>query len=187
MPCHTLLASVLLSATLLAASPMQGPTPAAPSSGDATVVFFTPGGFFRGWGDQFKHIVWGKADAASFGTIFDGPERIARFRRARYLVLRMPAGAHTFSATVSRSKPNPKETVSVTLLPGSVTYFAETSTITNYATIWETIASHLKQSSCQEFVEEDAKVTMQPEPEGKIDKKAFNQVDTTFDVRSCKP
>ncbi len=165
-------------------------SPAASKSvtvGDAVVVFYTPGGFFRGWGDQFKHIAWGKADLASFGTIFDGKERIARFRRARYLVLRLPAGAHAFSATVSRSKPNPKETLSVTLAPDSVTYFAETSTIMNYATLWSTVSSHLEQSNCREFVEEDAKVKMEPEPEGKIDKKAAGQVDASFDVRACKP
>lgn len=42
----------------------------------STVVLFTPGGYFYGWGDEFKKP-FGKADFRSEGAVFDGTQLIA--------------------------------------------------------------------------------------------------------------
>ncbi len=172
----------------LPATLCEGQTAAAATSAAGTVVFFTPGGFFRGAGDQFKHTLWGKADMASFGSVYDGAERLVTLPRARYLVIRVPPGPHTFSANISHKKPNPKEELTVTIAAGGVTYIAETSTVTNYGLgVVQTMTSHLSESTCREFAEEDAKVKMQPVQPKKIAPASAGKVDEAYDVLNCKP
>lgn len=125
-----------------------------PSEQSATVVFFTPGSHWRGTGSQLKALAFGKADVMSVGGVFDGNDFLSFLSHSRYISFRFPAGPHSFSTSLNRRHPNPKEVLALDLTPGTTTYVAVTTTMTNYgAGIYSTMTSHIASATCEEFVD----------------------------------
>ena len=61
----------MLLASLLASAQDTAPQPR------ATVIVFAPGSHWRGTGDQFKHLLFGKSNVVSLGEFFDEETRVA--------------------------------------------------------------------------------------------------------------
>lgn len=159
----------------------------APSTGgtEATVVVFTPGSHWRGTGEQFKTLLFGKADMASYGEFFDGTTRIAYLTHSRYLILRLPPGEHSFSGSMSKKRPN-KVVTKLNLAAGSTTYLALTATLTNYGLgVYATVAAHLDDATCREFMEDQRKNHGEPVLEKHITESYRVKVATLADLPAC--
>lgn len=157
--------SLCLAAAFLAISIQSAPAQQveSPSAEKATVVFFTPGGHWRGTVSQLKTPLYGKADIPSMGTVFDGQDRIATLSHSRYLVLQLAPGHHHFSANLNKKKPSAKETLDLDLRAGEVSFVAVTTTLMNYAAgIVATLTSHIESASCDEFRSEMEKTHLEP-------------------------
>ncbi|SEC22122.1 hypothetical protein [Terriglobus roseus] len=152
----------------------------------ATVEFFTPGGHWRGTVDQLTKPV-GRAVSMSEGSAFDGQEFLAAFSHSRYLAIHVAPGLHTFSANQTWRHPNPKETLTLELKPGSTTYLALTTSTMNYGGMFAWATSHISSASCQEFLEDHAKNHSEQVQQDQIADKILADVDRSDHSFSCTP
>ena len=152
------------------------------------MVFFTPGGHWRGTTSQLKALAFGKADVLSIGGIFDGKDFVAFLSHSRYMTLRFPAGAHTFSTSLNRKHPNPKELLVLELTPGSTAYIAVTATMTNYGLgVYSTMTSHIASATCEEFVEANKDHPLQEVEEKRVAKAMLPRLERGASPIPCTP
>ncbi len=152
----------------------------------ATVVLFTPGGHWRGMGNKLNPFA-GKAKTMSNGSIFDGEAFLATLTHSRYLVIRLEAGIHNLSASRLGDHANAKQAVSLNLRPGSISYFAVTTTVPSVlAGIAPLETSHISIVSCKELQAELRDDHLDPVDLKQVGEAYKLSVNEHFDFSVCK-
>ncbi len=174
---------IWLTAPLLLASCVQGQ--ALRSDGSAIVVFFTPGGHWRGMGEKLNPFAL-KSKTTSMGVVYEREHPIVRLTHSRFVVLMLKPGSHTFGA--GRLEHVPKESVTVSLEPGSITYFAVTTTapsvLAGYAVAEK---SHLEVVPCTLFAQDHSGSKSEPAERSQVAESYRGALDEVTDATYCKP
>ena len=121
-------------------------TPLSAFGEDATVTFYTHG-------SQIKTGLPGSKSGIFWGTIYDGNQRLFSFyegfvpKNNRFIIVRLPAGPHDFSASFDRH-PSRKYHTLISLEPGKQ-YFFRAQSESRGIVIVESESGRLDQTTCQ--------------------------------------
>jgi hypothetical protein len=107
---------------------------------DVEVTFYSAGSLWA----YAKPVTDGAAFA---GYVYDGRERLAFLHPQRFFTLRLPAGPHVFSASLSGKHPADNSSLPVTLVEGK-SYFVRSLLDLRGVVVISTSKGHLDEVTC---------------------------------------